>query len=49
MKKFLCSMFAVLVFASSVATVGCGGEKEYKEPEGVEDLEIDGAPPMPGE
>ena len=48
MKKFLSSVFAALVFISAA---GCGGEKEYKEPEPVQDLEIsgEGVPAFPGE
>lgn len=52
MKKYFTGWSIVgLLFAATVALPGCG-EKEYQEPEGVEDIEIDlgdGVPPLDGE
>ncbi len=48
MKKFAITLLALLMF---VPIIGCGGEKEYVEPEGVSDIdmELDDVPKMPGE
>lgn len=48
MKKMIVALFAFVLVAP---IAGCGGEKEYKEPEGVTDVVIEGddMPPLPGE